>query len=490
MKSSANIDGRRIVPFAIHSTTNDSFHDVHPILNPANSEALGSLPLLSHQGQHIRNEEKAGKGVLDIKKRLNCERANCGSRTKTTGKPCKVLLKEDKIAAADAVIESLRPLTQSSPNLEDQLFELANIVHCHQHASKVLKQQRVNDWFMTFPTGDDKTIPVMSVAKKIENILWDKVSNCCIGKNKKGNRCQRKIGGQKVQNYQRTIKEIVKPDTYLDDSELDYFLQVLQHNTFCFYHVSDQGAKQVKEWKDTITNIRRKSGIPAADSNISQSGKGDSQQASTPNVHMDTSSSNILRRRSKSLSPAQFWPEEHDNTPLKIVTKPIDTADTIPYLLPETDQTKGFVYAYEVESNKGLVKIGYTSKTVGERLSEWTFDCNRVVLPIYPIDSRAAVAVPNAPFVEALCHAELRQRNVWINCDACLKRHVEWFRVSPTEAIALIRKWSNWAWMQPLPYHPSLDLALDACAEAKMEDNNAFDAKWPVEEIQVQLQAV
>ncbi|KAL4742396.1 T5orf172 domain-containing protein [Aspergillus similis] len=479
MNSSTNADGRRTVSRARDSTTSKSLRNALPSLNAVTSDSPESPSILLNQGQHIRTEEETRKDIPDLKVRLNCDQAKCGSLRKGTGKPCKVSLRKDDIEAADTMIESLKHLTQSSPNLVDQLFNLARIVHCSHHANSVLMQQRVNNWITAFPTGDDKTVPVMSIAKKIENILWDGASTYCIGKTKKGSRCRWKIGGQKVQNYQRTIYEIVKPDTYLDDFELDYFLQVLRYNSFCFYHKSDQGAEQVKKWKLIITNLRSESVIPSADSNVSRLG----QQANTTNLDMDTSSSNVVRRRSKSLSPDQFWPEKHDTSAFEIVIKPIDTDDDKPRaLLEETDQTKGYVYAYEVEGNKGLVKIGFTSKTIEERHNEWTLDCNRLVLPIYPPDPRAAVAVPNAARVEALCHAELRQRNVRIYCNACLKQHVEWFRVSPAEAIELIHKWSNWMWMQPLPYQPGLDLDPNTCAEVK-EEKHAFDAKQPVERI-------
>ncbi|KAL4750404.1 hypothetical protein BDW72DRAFT_175836 [Aspergillus terricola var. indicus] len=470
--------------------TSKNLRDALPTSSAVTSKAPESVSILLDQGQYIRTEEETRKDVPDLKVRLNCDRAKCGSRTKTTGKPCNVSLKKHEIVAADAMIESIKPLTQSSPKLVDRLFELAKIVHCSHHASSVLLRQRVNDWITAFPTGDDKTVPVMSVAKKIENILWDGASTYCIGKNKKGSRCRSKMGGQKVQNYQKTINEIVKPVTYLDDSELDFFLQVLQHNSFCFYHISDQGAEQVRKWKLIITNLRSESATPRTYSNTSRLGQGNSQQANTTRCDMDTSGSNTVRRRSRALSPDQFWPEEHDNTPFEIVTKPIDTDDDKPHaFLEETDQTKGYVYAYEVKGNKGLVKIGFTSRTVEERHNEWTLDCNRLVLPIYPVDPRAAVAVPNAARVEALCHAELRQHNFWIYCSACLKQHVEWFKVTPTEAIDLIQKWSNWMWMQPLPYQPSLDLVYNTCTEVK-EEKHAFDAKQPVGEIPVRPQVV
>ncbi|KAL4862456.1 hypothetical protein BDV12DRAFT_207201 [Aspergillus spectabilis] len=500
MKSSTNTDGRRIVSDAIHLTTGKSLHDTVPTLNGVNSETSESPPILLHQGQHIRTEEEARKNVQDLKVRLNCERAKCGSRTKTTGKPCEVPLNKHKITAADARFESLTLLTQSSANLGDELLKLANIVHCRQHADEASVQHRVRDWTMLFPTGDGKVIPVISVAKQIRDILLNGASNHCLGKTKKGSRCRLRIGGQKVQNYRKTINEIVKPDTYLDDSELDFFLQVLRHNSFCFYHLCAQGAEQVKTWRLIITNLRSEDVSPSADSDISPTSKENSQLANSTSLYMDTSSSNIVRHRSKSLSPDRFWPEKYDNSAFEIVTQSIDTDDyglslsriqlTPPAILKEEHRTKGYVYAYEVEGNKGLVKIGYTTKTVEERHSEWTFECNRLVLPIYPIHPQSAVAVPNAAWVEALCHAELKHCSVRIYCTACLRQHVEWFRVSSAEAIALIRKWSNWMWMKSLPYQSSLDLASDTWPLAKKKGGHAIDVNQAVDGIPVRPQAI
>ncbi|KAL2851247.1 T5orf172 domain-containing protein [Aspergillus pseudodeflectus] len=483
MNSSTNPDSRGMVSLAMDSTTAKRLRDTCPISNPVNSEALESPPTPSPEGQYIKTEGEARKIVQDLKLRLNCERAKCGSRTKTTGKPCEHSLNEHNIMAANAIIESLVTLTQSSSNLEVQLLKLANVVHCRQHANKGRMQQRVNDWLMAFPPGDNKTEPAMSVAKKIEEILLKKASNRCLGKARTNRYCLRRLGGQKVQNYQKTINVIVKPDTYLDDSELHYFLEVLQHNSFCSYHVYNQGAEQVAKWKLIIMDLRSESVIPRPDLNISLSSNGGTRLATTTNLHMDTSSSNMARRHSKTLSPDQFWPEEYDNTAFEIVTKPTETGDNeLPFqsiqriqhaTLEKTDQAKGYVYAYEVKGNKGFVKIGFTSKcTIEERLSEWTRDCNRLVLPIYPTDPRTAVAVPYAARVEALCHAELRHCNELIYCNACLKQHLEWFQVTTNEAIAVIQKWSNWMWMQPLPYPPSLDLAPDTRVLVKEEDKH------------------
>jgi hypothetical protein len=120
--------------------------------------------------------------------------------------------------------------------------------------------------------------------------------------------------------------------------------------------------------------------------------------------------------------------------------------------LSADDQKNGYLYIYEVEGNKGFVKIGYTTRSIRKRHEEWGFDCNRKSNPLFPIPSIKPALVPNARRVEKLCHAELKHRQAIIYCQGCLKTHEEWFESSPTDAIAVIEKWS--AWMKKEPYHP------------------------------------
>jgi hypothetical protein len=116
------------------------------------------------------------------------------------------------------------------------------------------------------------------------------------------------------------------------------------------------------------------------------------------------------------------------------------------------ERKAGYLYIYEDEGNKGLVKIGYTERSIKERHEEWCFDCNRKPKRLFPVSAKNAVLVPHARRVEALCHAELSHRQIIIYCYGCLKTHVEWFEISCTEAVAVIEKWSSW--MKKEPYEP------------------------------------
>jgi hypothetical protein len=45
--------------------------------------------------------------------------------------------------------------------------------------------------------------------------------------------CGKAIGGRKVQNYQRTIGEIMRLGIYLRKSHIDYYLGILENNVYC-----------------------------------------------------------------------------------------------------------------------------------------------------------------------------------------------------------------------------------------------------------------
>jgi hypothetical protein len=171
-------------------------------------------------------------------------------------------------------------------------------------------------------------------------------------------------------------------------------------------------------------------------------------------------------RNSRSLSPefdrplTSFWPLAFDITPFQVIP---ESDKLFPYKssykllqsvvtrdLDREDQQDGFIYLYEVEGNKGFVKIGYTGRSVDTRHDEWSFACNRKSKTLYPIPPQSTELVPNARRVEALCHAELRHRRRRFYCKGCLVQHIEWFEVSVEEAIAVIEKWS--AWMRTNPY--------------------------------------
>jgi hypothetical protein len=99
---------------------------------------------------------------------------------------------------------------------------------------------------------------------------------------------------------------------------------------------------------------------------------------------------------------------------------------------------EGYVYAYEVEGNKGFVKIGYTTRSIKVRSAQWRIQCDRAPKVLYPLGPTKKI--PHANRVEGLCLAELKHRNMIVICEACPRRHIEWLQIPATEAIAVIQK--------------------------------------------------
>jgi hypothetical protein len=366
-------------------------------------------------------------------------------------------------------------LTRSSPEFESELKKLVDIANCQYHLSPKYKDRRIETLTPFFPDGDGDTEP--SVDKHIRKAIGQ-VSTQCIGITTGNKRCEEGTGGRKVQNCSKTIDEIVKPEVYLDDDFLDYFLKVLEANMYCHLHTR-RPLKRVAQWKLRIFEIRKKAGSKVMPSIESDAAGGSRSQTRAPGARgtrrYSTTNNNALvlqnrgsptPRSSRSLTPdlardpATFWPKTYDTTPFDILLRSNRLADYISSYhliqsqlelpLDNDERQNGYVYLYEVEGNSGFVKLGYTTRPVEVRHQEWKFDCNRVPRALYPIPSSSAIPVRYARRVEALCHAELDHRRIRIYCKGCLKQHIEWFEISPAEAIAVIRKWSKWT--ATLPY--------------------------------------
>ncbi|KAH7141885.1 T5orf172 domain-containing protein [Dactylonectria macrodidyma] len=388
-------------------------------------------------------EEKVN--VATLRTRLDLDNGLCGART-ISGRPCRSWSPAANRARVTSQLESMIKLTQSSVELEATLYKLVMLVHCNNHDSGLPKKSRIEAWILEFPIGEASTTkPAAWVEKRIRRVL-DLESAKCIGVAvSTGLRCRRGIGGQQVNSCALTIDEIVKPDVYLDDVYLDFLLKVLETNMYCSQHINKQPLKMVASWKSSIVEIREEHLVKSAGRSESPSPK--------------SSDGIVLRSGSPSISNSDgdlstYWPSARDTSPFEIIVKSDRLADDkssyamvkheIMRELDTKDRRSGHVYMYEVEGNKGFVKIGYTACSVEERHQKWAFDCNRVPKPLYPITSSTVAAVPNACRVEALCHAELDHRRIRIYCKGCLKPHLEWFEIPSVEAIAVIKKWSKW----------------------------------------------
>ncbi|KAH6984269.1 T5orf172 domain-containing protein [Ilyonectria sp. MPI-CAGE-AT-0026] len=426
-----------------------------PLSPPATPPRQSSVSTVHEQ------PTKGESNAATLRTRLGLGNGRCGAMAKT-GRPCGSWSPAANKAGVTSQLESMINLTQSSIELKAELDKLVMLVHCKNHDSGLPKESRIEAWIMQFPIGEASTTnPATSVEMGIREALKLK-STQCIGVAGPDLGCLRGIGGQRVHNCAVTIDEIVNPDVYLDDVYLEGLLKVLETNMYCPLHINKQPLQMVASWKESILQILEEHlAKPAESSAPERTGgpSGDSNTQGSENPSAKRSDGLVLRSGSPSIPNfdgdlSKYWPAAYDTSPFEIIVRSARLADykssyamvkrEMMRELGEKDRVKGYVYMYEVEGNKGFVKIGYTARTVEDRHREWDFDCNRATKALYPIPSSTSAEVRNVRRVEALCHAELNHRRIRIYCKACLKPHLEWFEISAAEAIAVIQKWSNW----------------------------------------------
>ncbi|KAF4415007.1 DUF1766-domain-containing protein [Fusarium austroafricanum] len=390
---------------------------------------------------HEKQPTEERFNAATLRTRLGLDNKRCGAPAKSK-RPCGSWSPAAKSAGVTSQLESMICLTQSSMELEAALDKLAKLVHCKYHDSGLPKKDRIEAWKKKFPIGEASAAnSAVLVEKRIRKALVLESTR-----------------GQRVYNCALTINEIVNPDVYLNDSYLEGLLKVLETNMYCYQHINEQLLQKVASWKSSIVEILAEHLIKLAES-------GASEEPVAPESP-STSRSDGLVLKSRSLSIPNFarelstyWPATYNTSPFEIIMRSDRLADykssydmvkrEMTRELHDKDRRDGRVYMYEVEGNPGFVKIGYTTRSVEERLQDWDFNCNRAPKALYPIPSSTAAAIPNACRVEALCHAELDHRRIRIYCHGCLKQHLEWFEIPSTEAIAVIQKWSNWMATNP-----------------------------------------
>jgi T5orf172 domain-containing protein len=106
----------------------------------------------------------------------------------------------------------------------------------------------------------------------------------------------------------------------------------------------------------------------------------------------------------------------------------------------EYDFRDGSLYIFDRSSSPGHVKIGWTSRTVQDRLDEWS-ECGYTPNLLFNVHN-----VPNAHRAETLTHHELimewRREGI---CKAahCRKSHEEWFEISQEGAEKVVGEWAE-----------------------------------------------
>lgn len=99
-----------------------------------------------------------------------------------------------------------------------------------------------------------------------------------------------------------------------------------------------------------------------------------------------------------------------------------------------------YIYTHAEEAFRGMVKIGYTGKTIRSRLEKWA-QCGHG----YPTLVGSFGSVRHPERVELLVHFELVEcwyAQRW--CKFHRKAHIEWFEVDLHRAATIIRLWCQW----------------------------------------------
>jgi hypothetical protein len=226
------------------------------------SEAVSSvLPTPSTSPQDsskLEPKEESSAESMDASTlidRLGLKHWECGC-LKPDNLRCRKLIKGGKRLDVDSLNRSMTGLTQSSPELISKLDRLASLVHCHCHNNNDRENaSRTEDWKTKFPVGENDIDQAVPAEKLIRKVL-PRISPLCGWTGPENKPCEKRIGGQRVQNCTKTIDAIVMPEIYPDDASLDFFLRVLDVNMYCNDHVNTDRLG-VALWKESILEIRK-----------------------------------------------------------------------------------------------------------------------------------------------------------------------------------------------------------------------------------------
>ncbi|KAF2722961.1 DUF1766-domain-containing protein [Polychaeton citri CBS 116435] len=443
-----------------------------PVTPPASPQVKPSTPIVKDK-QPSASERR--QKVASLRARLGLNSGQCGGLT-LKGLPCKRQVRKEGNEKLNPQVESMVDLTQSSPELLAELEKLGALIHCNDHGNGLPKYSRMEQWMGEFPLGESKVKASLPPEIQIRFAIgwWN---TQCIGTTSARAQCRVKIGGRKVQNCRLAIAEVVKSGADWEDCSFDEYMQYLQSNMQCHWHVRQTDVERTALWKGRILEILQKAAPKPTDS-ATQKSSDDAASDVEPRTPRsasrssskvaDTPASSDSEVPAKSLSPspasirelAKTWQDLRDKSLFTIIESgrkssesraPCQQLKTVAQSrLVGDDAKRGYIYLYEVEGNPGFVKLGYTTRSVEVRQSEWEFDCNRKIKPLYSTNLSHVEGVQNARRVEALCHEELHEYSTQIYCENCMKLHVEWFEVPSETAIAVIQKWSRW--MEGRPY--------------------------------------
>lgn len=444
-------------------STSENFLLVH---RPATNNTDESLHKSDGQEKQPSKHQPA-VNYYTLRTRLGLGYWKCG-RCTGEGAACPNGILKRNRDQIESLVASMILLSQESPELISKVERLAQLAHCSFHPRKDPQDNRKTEWMAAFPARNSE---VRCLEEQVR-AAFGSASTKCSAAGPGSSSCGKKIGGRKVQNFQRTINEIMRLTIYLRDPHIDYYLGILEKNVYCAVHELTMPLQKRNYWKSKILEIRT-----VADVNFGLSAHCESpHEFECKPLYSDSTGHcgrfdindqqlSILKAPTSTeieKDSTSFWPGEFDITPFHIVPKrnrrgmnsPNDNIQRIiDQKLSEKARSHGYIYVVQANDIEGYLKIGYTTSPVIERLQSLIFDCNRQMKVLFPMPHQSAIMVPNAWQVERLCHAELVDCQVHIDCTACLSEHREWFRISAADAFSVVKKWS--AWMDSTPYDPA-----------------------------------
>lgn len=405
--------------------------------------------------------------VNDLKTRLELNTGKCHSITENRDAFCSLSMPSTATQIRiDALVTALAINFDSDDKLEETLRELAQRIHCQCHTGKIYIELRINKWWQAMPAdkaGRPRTLPTHRSLRVLEY----EFPTCCTGFNKSLNNCGYKLRGEKMLESARLMDQIITCVTAPRTGEsLGSLLESLKASLLCPFHdkrrIRSQQGQWILEQQDSwITrlevfendcraaleesNQRIRRATPEPTPSAPQPSAGLQTPPATPRHAigsrdargLDTSAF-ILFPKSEALSK-----EEIRKSVQGIAT---ETLDQTTKSRNQSEKNPGYLYAYQVDGNKGFVKIGYTTRDPKLRHAEWQGDCHRKMTVVHQ-----SPEIPHAWRAERLVHAELLNQLVRVDCKACRKQHKEWFEIPKDKAIEVIEKWTTW--MMDEPYH-------------------------------------
>lgn len=99
-----------------------------------------------------------------------------------------------------------------------------------------------------------------------------------------------------------------------------------------------------------------------------------------------------------------------------------------------------YIFTYKHDAFRGMIKIGYTSRSIDQRLNEWD-DCGHGAPRL--LDSSNNVRHPER--AELLTHFQLMKHWYAMRwCNYHGQAHIEWFKADASTASLIIQSWSLW----------------------------------------------